>query len=113
MNNSEHEQLRGIILSQIRKLEQIFSNIGTVSEQRREQSGDTDANLDIVIHSAVDASVAFSTQLELKRLKQSLAWLDGDEAGYCEDCGNTIPFARLKAVPETRRCIECAEQQGA
>lgn len=29
------------------------------------------------------------------------------EQRYCEDCGDEIPAARIKAAPETRRCIHC------
>lgn len=27
--------------------------------------------------------------------------------GICEDCGKPIPEARLKAMPEATRCVEC------
>jgi DnaK suppressor protein len=30
--------------------------------------------------------------------------------GRCEICGQPIPSARLKAVPEAVRCVPCAEQ---
>lgn len=28
----------------------------------------------------------------------------------CEDCGEIIPAARIKAVPYTRRCIDCENE---
>lgn len=28
---------------------------------------------------------------------------------YCVDCGKPIPAARLKAVPNTIRCVECQQ----
>ena len=28
----------------------------------------------------------------------------------CLDCGETIPAARLRAVPATRRCCDCADR---
>lgn len=30
-----------------------------------------------------------------------------DKVRYCVDCGEPIPAARLKAVPEAIRCVEC------
>jgi RNA polymerase-binding transcription factor DksA len=30
----------------------------------------------------------------------------------CELCGKEIPLARLEALPETKRCVECARQKG-
>lgn len=30
----------------------------------------------------------------------------------CEICGRDIPSERLEALPETKRCVECARQKG-
>ncbi|HHZ20304.1 MAG TPA: hypothetical protein GX391_07350 [Firmicutes bacterium] len=30
----------------------------------------------------------------------------------CELCGKGIPAERLKALPETKRCVECSRQKG-
>ncbi len=30
----------------------------------------------------------------------------------CELCGETIPKARLEALPETRRCVNCSLKNG-
>lgn len=32
-----------------------------------------------------------------------------DKVRYCVDCGKPIPAARLKAVPEAIRCVECQQ----
>ncbi len=31
---------------------------------------------------------------------------------HCEICGQAIPPERLEALPETRRCVECARKNG-
>lgn len=33
------------------------------------------------------------------------------EYGYCEDCDDLIPPARLEARPDSRYCIKCQAQQ--
>ncbi len=33
--------------------------------------------------------------------------------GICEDCGKPIPEARLKAMPEATRCVECQRRSEA
>lgn len=30
----------------------------------------------------------------------------------CVVCGNAIPKARLEALPETKRCVDCAKKLG-
>jgi RNA polymerase-binding transcription factor DksA len=34
------------------------------------------------------------------------------EKHLCEICGKQIPAARLQALPETKRCVECARLKG-
>ncbi|MGE5576503.1 MAG: TraR/DksA C4-type zinc finger protein [Syntrophothermus sp.] len=37
----------------------------------------------------------------------------GDGAGRrCDLCGRVIPAERLQALPETKRCVECARKEG-
>jgi DnaK suppressor protein len=33
--------------------------------------------------------------------------------GICEDCGKPIPAARLQAMPEATRCVECQRRREA
>lgn len=35
--------------------------------------------------------------------------VDVDSPRYCDDCDDLIPSARVKAVPQCTRCIECQE----
>ena len=34
-----------------------------------------------------------------------------DGVRLCDECGEPIPAKRLKALPNTRLCVECAEDQ--
>ncbi|MDP3727730.1 MAG: TraR/DksA C4-type zinc finger protein [bacterium] len=36
---------------------------------------------------------------------------DAGTYGLCEHCGNLIPEARLCAIPETRYCVTCQDQE--
>ena len=31
--------------------------------------------------------------------------------GICEECGEDIPFDRLKAYPTAKRCVRCQQQR--
>ena len=48
--------------------------------------------------------------LELQRIEATLARLDGDEYGYCADCGEEIDVKRLTFDPTTPLCIDCANR---
>jgi DnaK suppressor protein len=45
----------------------------------------------------------------LGRSQRALEKLDGapDEAGTCEECGEDIPWGRLKAMPYAELCVAC------
>lgn len=44
---------------------------------------------------------------ELKEILRALDKLKAPGFGYCEDCGEYIGLARLKARPQARFCIDC------
>lgn len=45
------------------------------------------------------------------KIREALDRIDAGEFGECEDCGDPIGEARLKARPVTTLCIECKTEQ--
>jgi DnaK suppressor protein len=45
------------------------------------------------------------------KIREALDRIDSGEFGECEDCGDQIGEARLKARPVTTLCIECKTEQ--
>ena len=45
---------------------------------------------------------------EMAVMKDALLRLDDDDFGYCEDCGEAIPMARISINPGVRRCVDCS-----
>jgi DnaK suppressor protein len=45
------------------------------------------------------------------KIREALDRIDAGEFGECEDCGDQIGEARLKARPVTTLCIECKTEQ--
>jgi len=62
------------------------------------------------ISGPVNKKVFSDHQAELAQLNRSRKWFESENAGYCEQCDDEIPIARLKAVLDTRLCIACAEK---
>ncbi len=44
---------------------------------------------------------------QLARVQLAMKALEQGEFGYCENCGESIGFARLKVRPDTPLCISC------
>lgn len=47
----------------------------------------------------------------LKKLDEAIRWVDAEDFGYCESCGEEIGFKRLLARPAARQCIECKQNE--
>lgn len=50
---------------------------------------------------------------EVQEIHAALQRMIDGSYGTCLDCGRTIPVARLRAVPTTTFCVECAHEQEA
>ena len=67
---------------------------------------------DLAANQAAAANLDSQTEgelAELRRVVRALARLDQGRYGECASCGESIPEARLRALPETVYCAECAE----
>lgn len=68
------------------------------------------SRMDNIVNQSVAEAQLSKAKVRLVRLKEALKRVDEDEDfGLCIDCGDPIPIARLKAMPETEMCVECAE----
>ncbi|MFP4317244.1 MAG: TraR/DksA C4-type zinc finger protein [Desulfovibrionales bacterium] len=48
---------------------------------------------------------------EIENIDMALHRIEADTYGLCESCGESISFKRLKAVPWTTLCIDCATER--
>ena len=58
--------------------------------------------------SVTETSIAQANE-RLKKLAWALSQADNEDFPYCQNCGEAIPLKRLMLVPESRRCVECAQ----
>jgi DnaK suppressor protein len=47
----------------------------------------------------------------LKKLDEAARWVESEDFGYCESCGEEIGVKRLLARPAARQCIECKQNE--
>jgi DnaK suppressor protein len=59
---------------------------------------------------SVLATLTESEQREIGEIDAALARIDAGHYGSCEVCGATIGRGRLRALPETRLCLDCSAQ---
>lgn len=49
-------------------------------------------------------------RVEIKRLRQALEKIESGDFGWCAECGEPIPVARLEIDPAADYCVRCAER---
>jgi len=100
-----------------RTVERIRHMGGTAtSVQTMNALGDTSQLADEVdvIQINEDREMNFATRSLLveraNRLAEALDRLRDGEYGFCQECGETIAPARLKAMPEVMTCVRCQDR---
>ena len=107
----KYDHLKNQLLADKERLEAQIKDTATVSG----------ANVGYGNHMADDASYAyeqatsFSLQQNvkglLKQVNEALGRFEYGTYGVCVGCGQCIDPARLKAIPYTSLCIDCAQTQ--
>jgi DnaK suppressor protein len=59
----------------------------------------------------VDLAISDMETVELNHIEQALTRLDQGSYGECADCGEDVPFERLKLEPHTLRCVDCESRR--
>ena len=57
----------------------------------------------------VDA-IGNETKLSIREIQLALVRIEDGTYGLCDRCGEAIGEARLGALPEATRCVDCAAQ---
>jgi YteA family regulatory protein len=62
-----------------------------------------------VFERSKDIGLRDNALIQVDKIKEALAHVEGGTYGYCDRCGKQIPEERLEAMPQTTLCIHCKE----
>jgi DnaK suppressor protein len=108
MNRTEFEMLKAHVRNRISELQ---IHVEQKSEEQKIDSradAQAAANPNSVPERELEQKIVEKDRQELMRLQANLLWLESANGGYCEQCGCDIPVERLRVVPVTRLCVNCA-----
>ena len=60
---------------------------------------------------AIGREKGLDPEVIIQAIEEALWRMEKGTYGICRDCGEPIAAARLNAIPWTRVCITCKEQQ--
>jgi len=104
---SAYEELRAELVQRKQAMQSRLASIkrdvtrehsGASAEQAQERENDE----------VVDA-IGNETRLSLLAIQVALDKIEEGTYGECEHCGEDIGVARLRALPEATRCVNCAD----
>lgn len=68
------------------------------------------SRMDAIANAGVSSRLLESALEKESQLTKSLLEIDSEDFGKCALCGERIAMARMLALPETDRCINCADK---
>lgn len=97
----------------------------TIEEHQREleESLESEANAERIPDPSTGegGTLAFEYEMErqldatslrhVQRIEHALERMDDGTYGECEDCGTAIPLERLRALPHSTLCVDCAARR--
>jgi DnaK suppressor protein len=111
MNKKKLEEFQGLLQEQ---MDQLLHDAGkTVSEMTDEKTNFPDPT----DRASLESDRNFELRIRdrerrlIGKIREALDRIEAGDFGECEDCGDQISDARLKARPVTTLCIECKTEQ--
>jgi DnaK suppressor protein len=103
------EQLRQLLVARQRELESLVNSAqsGTQPVALDQQSVGRVSRIDAIQQQQMALANQQQARAQLGSIDRALRRIDGGDYGLCDDCGETIAFARLQAQPFASLCIDC------
>lgn len=109
LSSKQIEELKKTILEKINTIQNHFysetSKLDINSEEEKDEvdqaNGDNEREQLLKLHKR--------ESIYLRELNQALEKIENNEYGFCEECGEDIKFARLRARPSALMCVSCQD----
>ncbi len=113
MDEQKKKQLEGCIRV---KIESVKNDIVSYAELSKPVSPDSSigrlTRMEAINSKSINEASLNNSKNTLSRLEKALKMLAEPDFGYCYECDEAIPFARLMIMPESVYCVKCAEKMG-
>lgn len=111
MNQEEKVALKGKIIDAIQQTEEKIKSLEEATQPiSPENSIGRVSRMDAINNKSVAEAALRSSKQKRSKLKIALSSLDKPNFGICVFCKNPIPPARLMYMPESTRCVRCADR---
>lgn len=67
------------------------------------------SRMEAIGEKSVNEAALRNAEARLAKLQRALSHIDNPDFGQCRECGKDIPLGRIMLMPESDKCVECAE----
>ena len=105
-------QLRTQLIAQQQELTELLHNAAATTKPVTldQQSVGRVSRMDAMQQQQMSVATREQAALLLKDISSALSRIDSHEYGYCQDCGESVGFARLQAQPQALLCLDCQSE---
>ena len=111
MTELDRLKLKEIIVSRLEEMQAL--DAGAIENraivQLDQQSVGRVSRIDAIQQQQMATALKQQQRLHLQQVNRAINELDNGDYGYCQQCGDVIAFARLKARPESVMCVKCQQ----
>ena len=109
-NETELAAFRRLIEERLQAIadENVLGAVGQSVVTLDQQAVGRLSRMDALQYQAMSKAQAARRAGEAARLRDAIARILKEDYGYCEDCGDKIPKARLEIDLTATRCVSCA-----
>jgi RNA polymerase-binding transcription factor DksA len=104
-------RLKRLLEEEQAKLEDDIAHLSSIKYRRITSSNHMAESATAAYDQASNQALLKQLQHRLQRVERALAKFENGTYGYCENCGKPIDFARLKALPDARFCLQCQRER--
>ena len=108
MTEAQRNALREKIVSELERVAQDIMSLEEITRPVGAEDMDDITRMDSIVNKSVNTAALTASRSRQAGLEYALKRIDDPEFGYCADCGEEIPLARLQAMPEATLCVDCA-----
>ena len=108
MTDAQRTTLKNKILAERERLAQDIKALEEITKPVGNEDMDDITRMDSIVNQGVNSAALAAARNRLAGLEYALKRIQDPEFGYCLECGEEIPFARLLVMPEAAYCVNCA-----
>ncbi|MGA8185290.1 MAG: TraR/DksA family transcriptional regulator [Terriglobia bacterium] len=112
MEQKELERYKELLLAKREELSSAWRGRDDLAPPAGHLHGDPADQASAASEAAIQVRLHQTDSKLLRAIDDALARISRNAYGNCEACEEPISAARLTAVPWTRLCLNCKEQQG-